>query len=1090
MTAVETLTILFSDLVDSTAITVALDPAVAADLRNSLFALHREEIERVGGRQVKSLGDGVMAVFPNAASGLEAAVGIQRRVDRLDRRFPRQIRVRIGMSAGDVESDDGDHFGEPVVEAARLCAVAEPGSILVVELVRLLAGRGVAVTFGDPAPYDLKGLPDPVPACVVGWEPVEVSQIPLRWPSGSERPGPFVGRSTELARFEPALRAVEEGHSRVVALTGESGIGKSRTAEELALRAYERGALVLAGRAREELPVPFGPYLVALTHLVAHVDEGVLDEHVSEHGAELSRLVPDLAARVGPMPPLAPSDQETERYRLYRAVAGILADAGSARPTVLVLDDLHYADRSTLQLTRFLAAEAISGLLILCVYRTSDLAPDNPLHDLRAEQVQAGRLVALDLGGLDTDGVTTLIETRLGRHLKAGSTRFAEAVARETDGNPFFVNEVVRHLVEGGVLGHGDDEAALGDALTTPLPATVVQVVRRRVQRLGETAGRVLAAAAVLGFEFDPAALATVTGLDDGAVVDALDTATAAELVRPLADRSDAYAFAHAIVGRTLYGDLSPLRRRQLHRRAAEVLQRGAGATSVAAIARHCYEGRDASTTADAIEWSRAAAERAHTQLAPDEASRWYGRALEMVDEIGLGAEQRCSLLVALGIAQRDAGLADYRITLRDAGALARELGSAELLAEAALANFRGFWSTSGSVDEERIDELQAAREALGDADSPVTARILATTAVELGYGEDEAERKALADAALDMARRLDQPATLAYLLRSWELVHRLPWYLDQRVAVANEHFALAGKLDDPVEQFWAVNVGSIVALEQGDSDRFHELIPQVLPAAIATGQRLLEWIGGFVSVNSHLVHGEWDEAEVLMDRTHQVGLECGQPDAGAVYASHLFELRRAQGRVDELVDLLVAVQAAAPEIEAFRPALGVCYCDLDRTDGRGLFEEDVTDGFARYRHNGLWLASMMMNAEIAAHFDHADAAATLYDALLPWSDQVAWTGTTAGRSVAEAVGRVATTLGRFHEAESHLAHAIDVHRRLAAPAWTAGSLLAAADLYATRRGPGDLERANIALTEAGTLADSVGAGTIVRKSAALAERL
>ncbi len=121
----------------------------AADLRTSLFSLHREEIERVGGRQVKSLGDGVMAVFPNAASGLEAAVGIQRRVDRLDRRFAMPIRVRIGMSAGDVEVVDDDYFGEPVVEAARLCAAAEPGSILVVELVRLLAGRAVSYEFGE-----------------------------------------------------------------------------------------------------------------------------------------------------------------------------------------------------------------------------------------------------------------------------------------------------------------------------------------------------------------------------------------------------------------------------------------------------------------------------------------------------------------------------------------------------------------------------------------------------------------------------------------------------------------------------------------------------------------------------------------------------------------------------------------------------------------------------------------------------------------------------------------------------------------------------------------------------------------------------
>ena len=243
------------------------------------------------------------------------------------------IRVRIGMSAGDVELDDGDYYGEPVVEAARLCALADPGSILVVELVRLLAGRTVAVTFQDPVPYDLKGLPDPVPACVVQWESVEVTQIPLLWPAGSDRPGRFVGRAPELGRFTPALDAVEQGQSRVVVLTGESGIGKSRTAEELALLSYERGALVLAGRAREELPG-------AVRSLPGHRwptwwptwTWACWSSTWQSTARSCSRLVPELGARIGPLPPLAQSDPETERYRLYRAVVGLLADAALRPP--------------------------------------------------------------------------------------------------------------------------------------------------------------------------------------------------------------------------------------------------------------------------------------------------------------------------------------------------------------------------------------------------------------------------------------------------------------------------------------------------------------------------------------------------------------------------------------------------------------------------------------------------------------------------------------------------------------------------------------------------------------------------------------
>ncbi len=1090
MRDVETLTIMFCDLVDSTRISVALDGPTATNLRTSVFALLREEVERVEGRQVKSLGDGIMAVFPNAASGLGAAVAIQRRVERLDRRFPEPIRLRIGLSAGDAEFDDGDYYGDPVIEAARLCDVAGAGQILTGDLVRLLAGRTVSFRFGDAKDHDLKGLPSPVPARLVDWDPLEVSEVPLQRPTSSS---PLIARSTELARFGRALTAVEDGHSRVVALTGESGVGKSRTAEELARLAHDRGAVVLVGRAREELPVPFGPYLDALSHLVTHLDAGVLAEHVAEHGAELGRLVPELATRLGSLPELTPTDPETERYRLYRSVVGILASVCAVRPTVLVLDDLHFADRSTVHLTRFLADEGVSGLLILTVFRRNELEDDNPLNDMWADQLQAGRLVVLDLLGLDVEDVVTLIEQEMGHPLQGSVRGTSEVIARETAGNPFFVTELVRHLEEEGGLESVDRTEAIS---STALPTTVIEVIRRRVHRLGEDAGRMLAAASTLGMDFDVRVLADVARMDELVVVDHLDRAMDAGLVRAASAPGGTCTFAHGIVVRTLYGDMSALRRSQLHRRAAEVLRAGAGddpacvagLEAVNEIARHAYEGRDRTTTATAIRWAREAGRRADAQLAPGDAIRWYERALEMADELDPDPNLRCEVLIELGVAQRDAGSEEYRQTLRQASALARNLGTAGLMAEVALANFRGFWSTSGSVDEERLDELQAARVALGSGDHPSTARILATTAVELGYGDDPEARIALADEAVEMGRRLGQPATLAYLLRSWELVHRLPWYLEERVQVAAEHHHLAQELDDPVERFWAVNSYSIVALEHGDARRFHELVPQVLPAAAATGQRLLEWIGGFVAFNALVIEGRWQEAEQLMERTHALGVEAGMPDATEVYASHLFEIRRSQGRVDELVDLLVAVVEASPDIEAFRPALGVCYRDLGRRDGEAMFREDAADGFARYRHNGLWLASMTMNAELAAYFNDDDAAERLFEILVPWRDQVVWTGTTAGRSVAVALGQITATMGRFDEAEDFLAQAVEIHRALRAPAWTSGALLASAVMYSARRGPGDAGRAREALAEATVLAASVGAGTQMRWAERLSE--
>src|SRR5262249_21130849 len=164
------------------------------------------------------------------------------------------------------------------------------------------------------------------------------------------------------------------------------------------------------------------------------------------------------------------------------------------------------------------------------------------------------------------------------------------------------------------------------------------------------------------------------------------------------------------------------------------------------------------------------------------------------------------------------------------------------------------------------------------------------------------------------------------------------------------------------------------------------------------------------------------------------------------------------------------------------RPALGVCYAALGLPDGRDLFEEDLAGGFGRYRHNGLWLTSMMMNAEIASFLRHREAAEVLYDTLSPWRDQIAWTGTTAGGSVAGAVGELATLLGRFGAADAHLTRALAVHRAFAAPAWVANTLVSLARLATARRAPGDDDTADAAIAEAAVLARELGSATIERK--------
>jgi class 3 adenylate cyclase/tetratricopeptide (TPR) repeat protein len=1083
-----TATVLFCDLVGSTAQRTRLGDDAADRLASVLDTLLRDAVAEHHGTVVKGTGDGLMAVFDATSDALNAGVAVQQASAQHNRRADEieQLVLRTGLSAGDVQFVANDCHGRAVVEAARLEAAAAPGQILASGLVRALAGSRGQHDFDPLGVLDLKGL-EPVDAFQVRWEPLTPSAtLPMPWRMDVEPRSGVVGRATELQILREAAEQARRGERSVVLLGGEAGVGKTTLVAELARAVHADATTVLYGACDEDITIPYRMFVETLRHLVVHAPDDWLERLDATQLAQLARLVPELSVRCTDLRPVAAADADAERYLLYNAVAGLLAAASQIEPLVLVLDDLHWADRPSLLLLRHLIAAPLGNILILGTYRDVELTPTHPFTEALGALAREPRVERLAVGRFEADDVVTMMEAAAGHDLDDSGREFAREIWRETDGNPFFVAEVLRHLTETGAFVQDETGQWRTTIQLTELgiPDTVRHVVRARAARLGDEEIGVLGTASVLGRRFDLELLAQVTGRQSEQLLDVLERAEQLALVVEAPDAPRTFKFRHALVHQSLYRDLSLSRRQHLHLRAAEQILAGDAppAMRVLDVAQHLHAAGDLPDAVLRRTAYRRAGEHAHAMLAPDEAIRWFTRGLELEVDTEDERREHCELLLGLGVAERDAGVPTYRDTLRRAGALASAIGSADLMAHAALANFRGFWSTSGSVDEERITELDSAREALGAADDPITARILATTSVELLYAEDDDRRLAMADDALGMGRRLEEPATLAYVLRAWDLVHRLPWFLLQRGDVVHEHLRLAEELSDPVERFWAVNNASIVALEQADPARFGELVPQVLPLAGATGQRLLEWIGGFVAVNHHIIRCDWDDAEALMERTHRFGVECGQPDADAVYASHLFEIRRAQGREEELVDLLRAVVESAPDIEAFRPALGVCYAALGLPDGGDLFEEDLAGGFGRYRHNGLWLTSMMMNAEIASFLGHRAGAEVLYDRLSPWRDQVAWTGTTAGGAVAGSVGELATLLGRFEEADAHLTRALAVHRAFAAPAWVAKTLVSLARLATSRRAPGDDDIADAAVAEATVLARELGSTTIARK--------
>ncbi len=512
MAEVGLVTILFTDLVDSTGLLSELGPEAADDLRRAHFQSLRDVIAAHDGREVKNTGDGLMVAFERPSAGAACAVDLQRCTARLRQRSAgREVAIRVGLAVGEATSEDGDWFGTPVVEAARLCAVAERGQILATDVVRTLGGGRGGLEFVAHDPMTLKGLPDRVAVVEIAWEPeVVAAELP---PLLASLGGPFfVGRDLESGCLTTAWKQSLENQRRAVLVAGEPGAGKTRLVRELAGTARAAGATILFGRCDEELGLAYQPFVEALEHFVSTCDGDVLDRHVAVFGGELTRIVADLAHHVpGVAEPLR-KDPEVERHRLFEAVAHLLTLADEGGGVVLILDDLHWADKGTLLLLRHLlrSGEAMA-LLVLGTYRDTDLVRTHPLAEMLADFRRHDDIERLTLSGLDVAGVEAFVEAAAGQQLNDDGVSLADAVHRETEGNPFFVGQVLRHLAESGALFQRDGSWTFdGDVGNLGIPEGVREVIGRRLTRLPDTVNRVLRTAAVIGREFDLRLVAAV----------------------------------------------------------------------------------------------------------------------------------------------------------------------------------------------------------------------------------------------------------------------------------------------------------------------------------------------------------------------------------------------------------------------------------------------------------------------------------------------------------------------------------------------------------------------------------------------------
>jgi class 3 adenylate cyclase/tetratricopeptide (TPR) repeat protein len=1095
-----TATVLFTDLVGSTELRTRLGEEAADVLRRTHDRLLSDAVGAHNGTVIKSLGDGVMASFASAADAVAAAVAIQQAIDAHNRHARAQsLVVRVGISVGDVSWEDGDCFGLPVNEAARLCGVAEGGQILVAELVRMLArGRG-SQRYTSVGELHLKGLPEPLAACTVAWEPLpDDTVLPLPPLLARAEQFAFAGRQAELDQFAEVWRRVAEGTRSVIFIAGEPGIGKTRLAAETARRVHAGGATVLYGRCDEELGVPFQPFVEAVEYFVAHSPADGLRMRLGRHPGELVRLLPALAAKVDDLPPLLHSDPETESYRLFDAVAAWLAAAAAERPLLLVLDDLHWAAKPTLLLFKHIVRSAeLSGpavpaarprLLIIGTHRDTEVGRAHPLTDLLADLRRDTGVERMPLRGLDEAGVEAFVTVASGQ-ADATAQQVAHAVWAETEGNPFFIGEVLRHLVESHAVFQRDGRwVTAGDGTAIGIPEGVRDVIGRRLSRLPAAANDVLSVAAVIGRDFDVGVLAAVSGVDEDVVLSVLEAATAARLIDETGVNT--YRFAHALVRSTLSDALSASRRVRLHRRIGEAIE-ARHPHDVTALAYHFAQAAADGDGAKGVEYASRAADEAVERLAHDQAVFFYQQALDLLDALAPTSEprvaQRCELLIRLGDAQRRAGDPAYRPTLLQAAQLAQDLNDTGRLVHAALANDRGWISAQGAVDVERVAVLEAALASVDPADSAQRARLLARLAAEITFSGDRERLRALADQALQMARRVGEAATLAHVLNTHFPTVQAPDTLTERLANTAEHLLLAEQLGDPLIRFHAALNRAVACLEAGDIAAVDQYLDSGARLADELGQPPLRWQVTFRRSVRALVAGRLDEAERLATEAFQLGDGSGQPDAAAIFAGQLFLVRYDQGRVAELEAIIAQTVADNPGLPVFRAVLALAYCELDRYDeAQRIFAADAANDFAEMSYDSNWLCGMCMYGEVCARLDAAASAAALAERLAPFRHQIAFNGGGILGSVARYLGLLDSLRGRYDAAESAFADAAAAHEHLGAPIWLARTHLDWARMLLRKGRPGDAARARSYLATALAVARARGCAAIERRATGL----
>jgi tetratricopeptide (TPR) repeat protein len=895
----------------------------------------------------------------------------------------------------------------------------------------------------------------------------------------------FVGREDELRSLLSRWERARDGEGQVVTISGEAGIGKSRLVRRFREEIASSRLWLQAGAGAFFQSTPFYP----VTELIRQLTDGgpaadpivQLESTLGGVGLNPGEAIPLLAPLLN-LPasqkyPLSTTSPEQQRRRLLATLVEWLLRTARDRPLVVVIEDLHWIDPSTLELIQLLVEQGATAPLLLLYTARPEF---RPLWPQRAHHLQ------LTLNRLSARDVRTIVGAVAADRPLTDET-IATLVER-TAGVPLFVEELTRAVLESGDMG--------SEAHT--IPATLHDSLMARLDRLGD-AKEVLQMGAVLGSEFSYELLRAVHQVNDQKLQEGLRGLTDAELlyVRGLAPES-VYQFKHALIRDAAYEVLLKSRRRELHRTVAQVIDQQFAAIKAAhpeVLARHWTE---AGEQEQAIAAWQAAGDIAARRGAAREAAEHYLHAVELlppVDDV-----RRSTLLLALGREQRRFGqtVAAHETFIRS-GEIAEALGAVETVQQAAteLVRLNFTMRLSGEAARRLLDGALAQ---VGPSDSVIRALILADLGNLMAFAGSFEQAVEYAEQGVAMSRRLGSPEALqSCLYAAINAYRQRPQDLVRQVAYAKERFELFNTvISNQIQLYEELLTEALSGLEEsltelGDMtaadaafktyESFINTHPNLFNQAVLATRRSA----------TALMRGDLDMSENLARDALELGQRLGRDTASAgLFGLQMFALSRERGKLRELEPLVRLFLRENSLANTWRPGLAVIYTELNRTDEARLeFESLAASDFDDLPQDSLWMGAMTYLVDICVFLGDTSRASMLYERLLPFDGRNATIGyaVVCYGAISRYLGMLATTLEKWDDAARHFEDALAMNARMEAWPWLAHTQYQYAAMLLKRRAPTDRDRAFALLDSAQITAQRLGMNALTEKVANLSQQ-